>query len=127
MKLELEDLAPYLPYGLIFLFDNEIYSLDGLDVNGDVFNADSGEIPIHLIKPILRPLSEYKNYKDILEQFSEYSEEQFVNSFFLDIGRSSNCMDSINYTIVSLMIKHNLDLFGLIEKGLAVDINTLQK
>jgi hypothetical protein len=77
-------------------------------------------------KPILRPLKEIQDIPEIQEEFSEYHWESFVNSFFL-LGRSLNCFDHVSYTIVELCFKYHLDIFGLIDKGLAIDANTIQQ
>lgn len=132
MKLELKHLAPYLPYGLRVIHGDgrKLEMTCGnilgkkekhvMEING-VLNSQYGP---YKTKPILRPLIEYKNFEDILDEFSENDHESLEDAFFL-LGRSLNCFDFINYSQIQLMFKHHIDVFGLIEKGLAIDINTL--
>ena len=141
-KLELKHIAPYLPYGLRFCsimddIDDNMIRFKQWTLNGITFlfgdyclntleNSDA--YPINSVKPILRPLTEIKDIEEIMDEFSEFSWEGFQNHFFDNVlGRSLNCFDVVNYTIVELCFKHNLDIFGLIEKDLAIDINTLNK
>lgn len=127
-KLELKYLAPYLPYGLTGLLNETNDDCFIIGASEDYIYTDSSfdELYYTDIKPILRPLSDIKNFEDIMDEFSEYSWEMFENAFFV-LKRALNCFDSITYTIAELCFKHHLDLFGLIEKGLAIDINTLEK
>jgi hypothetical protein len=75
---------------------------------------------------ILRPLDEIKNFEEIMDEFSVNSLNAFENHFLDNtLGRSLNCFDNVNYTIIELCFKYHLDIFGLIKNGLAIDINTL--
>jgi hypothetical protein len=126
-KLEIKHLAPYLPYGLKSIYNGRIVEIEAVG-NEYILTDESFQenIKFEHIKPILYPLSYIKNFEDIMDEFSEYSWEVFENHFFV-LGRTLNCFDSITYTIAELCFKHNLDLFGLIEKGLAIDINSIKK
>lgn len=126
MKLELKHL---LPYGdtLNFMWDGIKVNVEGYDFYREKIILERVGIDLSEVNPILRPLSEYKNIPEIVEQFSELDEEHFILSFLSDLGRPTNCFDHINYTQAQLMFKHHLDLFGLIEKGLAENYNTLKK
>ena len=114
-KLELKHLAPYLPYGLKCTDKGAVVEIT-------VHNFDMSIIAMrNEFKPILRPLSDIKNFEDIMDEFSVRSFEAFENHFFdIALGRSLNCFDNVNYTIVELCFKHHLDIFGLIPKGLAI-------
>lgn len=120
-KLELKHIAPYLPYGL----QGEVTELKDdcfiIGASEDYVFTDSPyyDLDYTEIKPVLRPLSDIKNFKDIMDEFSEYSWEIFENHFFV-LGRTLNCFDSITYTIAELCFKHHIDLFGLIDKGFAL-------
>ena len=109
--LTIKHLAPYLPFGLKFLHHLEIYSLDGLYVNGDAFDADSGEIPFEHCKPILRPLSDF-NYS------WGYPNKEM---FYEDVKNKT-----ITVKLLEELLEDHIDVFGLIEKGLAIDINELK-
>jgi hypothetical protein len=132
-QLTLQHLAPYLPYSLNGLIKGEdspqkllgTYNTDEctLIICHSTFDY---ECSLDEFKPILRPLKEIQDIPEIQEEFSEYHWESFVNSFFL-LGRSLNCFDHVSYTIVELCFKYHLDIFGLIDKGLAIDANTIQQ
>lgn len=132
-KLELKYLAPYLTYGL--RFDNgRDYEKDyllGIRANG--YNVpmaqgsrDSDYFRFERIKPILRPLSD-------LTKEIEHNGERFVPcDFFVKsvenmLKNIDVDLDCIPYNVIKKLFEWNFDVFGLIEKGLAIDINTLDK
>ena len=134
MKLELRHLAPYLPYRLKYMdWDYELSTLDGLDVNGDAFCADSGEIDFQLIKPILRPLSdltkeiEVNGQKFIPIDKLGLSYDWSDNISIYDFYPNNNIgMEDIYFTVNKLYEWH-FDIFNLIENNLAIDINTINQ
>ena len=138
MKLELHHLAPYLPYGL-----------KGKDHNGEEMRFT----PILLahiqadrmgFTPILRPLSD-------LTKEIEHNGEKFVpwvklKESYPDFPYSHNGHEALDYldanpdvfggllitkyctySIVQQLHEWHFDTFSLIENGLAVDINTVEK
>ncbi len=142
MKLELKHIAPYLPFGLKILhFDNQ-----------RKMNAGNGS-STHWIgitatlqrqgencKPILRPLSD-------LTKEIEVGGERFIpidkidyefgmlyyfasgNKGLLIKRRNTNIYAySMDYFLIQQkLFEWHFDVFGLIEQGLAIDINTLSK
>ena len=132
---ELKHLAPYLPYGLKYKGIFNTYELT-------VYNFKEA---VQEGKPILRPLSDLKSLGDknipinshTINQILGYGEIEF--SYFkgdLDIIHDSDSdqrYDSdktISFstfeTIRTELLKGHYDIFGLIDAGLAIDINTLQ-
>jgi hypothetical protein len=110
-KLELKHLAPYLPYG-IFVGDGR--------TPFKLTEHNFGNVFPYITEIYLRPLSEISDFEEIMDEFSIRSWEVFEDHFFDTVlGRSLNCFDNVNYTIVELCFKYNLDIFGLIDKGLA--------
>ena len=128
MKLELKHLAPYLPYSLKYLYNDEILELDGLDVNQDAFNCDIGETPFENIKPILKPLSDLTK-EDLIEDLgTETSCLDWTTSereHWIKFYSREHWINNLPYLIYSHLVKNHFDVFGLIEAGLAIDINTL--
>jgi hypothetical protein len=132
MKLELKHLAPYLPYSLMIKTKHgwdTMSTLNELNVNVDFEDSYSYEDhPNEILefKPILRPLSDYYKWKDVMDEFSINSENEFKEAFFgfLSDARVDK-FDSVNYTVVTKLLENHFDLFGLIDAGLAIDINTL--
>ena len=124
-KLELKYLAPYLPYGLKFYWEdlkgniNEPWSLT---INSIDFALENQN------KPILRPLS------DLTKEITHNGEKFIPIDYF--VGDDSdlvynaclihNDFSYLPYNLVQLLLEWHFDIFGLIEKGLAIDINTLK-
>lgn len=147
-KLELKHLAPYLPYGLKFIMTSDY--LDEFDFNdwygdeddykkgsiwtyagevdedlniplgdGDisrVFRKESTYISIMCngIKPILRPLS------DLAKNEFPFKIGTYTKDFVF-------ILENTEYQFVARMFELHFDVFRLIDKGLAIDINTLNK
>lgn len=143
MKLELKHLAPYLPYGLRYAFDNIGYwSVFGLTYTGEKYdfgtmlrltNPDKSKNPIGVDwddninglsafveldsvhhKPILRPMSEVSD--SLFEEIGFADEEDFIQSVL------DGHILQINF---NKLLSNHFDVFGLIPVGLAIDINTL--
>ena len=109
MKLELKHLAPYLPYGLEII--NNVDKKRELTIEYlNYWNESTIEI-----KPILRPLSDYTE---------DYA--NFWNYSFRDFKWEIKNKQVSVLCWQDLLSKH-YDVFGLIEAGLAIDINTLNK
>ena len=142
MKLELKHLAPYLPYELKF------YNISSEEIFGEVEKIDVyfGKIYLYkplswekvvidyvnqsesIYKPILRPLSDLtkeieEGKKPIAEWLMLCKNSKGVWSFDTNDFSTWEVMAVINE--VNLLFKNHFDVFGLIEKGLAIDINTL--
>lgn len=121
MKLELKQLAPYLPYNLVcssqHLLEDEILTGITCDDKTIWCEYEVGLTSIDKCKPILRPLSdlskpEYDDFKHkySLRELEDYSNLN-ANSWGLECGLR--------------LFEMHFDVFGLIEKGLAININTL--
>jgi hypothetical protein len=133
MKLEIKHLAPYLPYRLnvkhteYIEFGKSVQrtcELSGIFtdcctfINGSdwYFNTEENDCDI---KPILRPMEDIKYYVD------------FLNTYYVDFDKIEGCLvkrKNENFTRLNeldFLFKNHIDVFGLIEKGLAIDINTL--
>tara|TARA_R110000822_G_scaffold185428_1_gene324573 strand:- start:75 stop:497 length:423 start_codon:yes stop_codon:yes gene_type:complete len=140
MKLELKDLAPYLPYGLKIKTNNQIRVMS-VAVLTTTENSISNIIYGVGHKPILRPLSDLTKEINIdgdyfipiyLLKNIRYEFESDL-SFGFDPqsdGYTCHCSSqylefSEYYEINSKLFEWHFDVFGLIEKGLAIDINTI--
>ncbi len=146
MKLELKHLAPYLPYGLkgetpngfgiiTELRDNQHYSVK-IEIEKRKDNAPKGIIKgktvleddyhrIDIVKPLFRPLS------DLTKEIEHNGE--LLKYFFFGKGGEHDYyvkkpikkVTGLSYDRVQRLFELHFDVFGLIEKGIAVDINTL--
>jgi len=133
MKLELKHLAPYLPYGLKM---KDIYSCDndtllgvyryGSELGYQVKNEDHLNpvfYPFENVehKPILRPLSDLKDGVHPRAIFTNHELDTIDNNLLLE----DEPYWGLPYQKVVALIENHFDVFGLIDKGLAIDINTL--
>ena len=149
MKLELKRIAFYLPYGLDFLcFDvesKEFEELPLLSINlrNEELEIGGMDIPIDelpypnglTIKPILRPLSDLtkeieETEKTLLDKIVFESNrhcdayEEWLEHY-IDTNDES-CIEQAPFEIIQELFKLHFDVFGLIQQGLAIDINTLE-
>lgn len=143
MKLELKHIAPYLPYGL--RFDNgRDYEKDYLyGIRANSYNVkmaqggDCGYFRLEKIKPILRPLSDLTkeitvNGKTFVPLHKFYS----LTSVDLELIDLEEWREELVYLIknnspfqlsqFNMLLEWHFDVFGLIERGLAIDINTIK-
>lgn len=123
MKLELKHLAPYLPYKVKILNGwGDIHTMNYTHLDD---NGNNGVI--FGIKPILRNLSD-------LTKEIEHNGEKFVPiDYFLgeDVDLVENAvqindLSYLPYNIVQKLLEWNFDVFGLIEKGLAINYNDIE-
>lgn len=143
MKLELKHLAPYLPYGLemsrngfvgkLIQLKNpkETDLLEIFEFQISCSNWWENTEDVNHYKPILRPLSD-------LTKEIEVNGERFVLSdrLYYDFDRHGlNGFDfrdiektplEYPFNIVQKLFEWHFDVFGLIEQGLAIDINKLK-
>lgn len=135
MKLEIEHLAAYLPFRLklsvfgicngfvcYLVANNRITSFkDGMNINIAIE---------YKAKPILRPLSDI-NLEIIRElfgveihkfRFDPELDQDFALEVYTDIGWTS-----LTFEEYQTLLAHHFDLFKLIPRGLAIDINTIEK
>lgn len=126
MKLKIKHLAPYLPYGLntrmSIPFDEEtITEIVGLTEEYAELIGIRKTITEHFefsdIKPILIPLDEFKYYSNGLKHLGYRTDENNILNLISQI-KNGRC----NYDIMQMCFKEKIDVFGLIEQGLAVSV-----
>jgi hypothetical protein len=141
MKLELKHLAPYLPYGLKYLYLKKEDAV-WMDNSKDHYHTllsycekgyhSKSAVGVTMFykgeftrKPILRPLSDLT--KDIevngvkiwgKGEFSKHDWDKFSEHPYA-------LLMLLDYDGTMKLIEWHFDVFGLIEAGLAIDINTL--
>jgi len=161
-KLTLEHLAPYLPYGVLFISEMDkpydeygrqpIWTLNGIsEMFGDyclLTKQNSDAYDIVTCKPILHPLSEltkeiehngdtfvpilkWCDLPDWATVISKgYSNKHYYATFGIEDDivtyKIPTDVNSMNYYTVQKLFSWHFDLHGLIDKNLAVDINTLK-
>lgn len=138
-KLELKHLAPYLPYELKCHLQGEnmqdcpvLFEIQSLNIHGADCHEVNGvyilETFFEDIFPILRPLSD-------LTKEIEYKGESFCSIDYISTTKADSQriirrvvnqqnLDCLEYWQFERLLSLHFDVFGLIEKGLAIDINT---
>ena len=125
MKLELKHLAPYSLYGLKVKLFNNIDIITGIDFeNGIIETMNNNNCLTKNLKPVLRPLSYFKGVivRDIKIEL-ELSHNQVMEFFGFTDGEIK--LENITLGLYNAICKKHIDFNKLIEKGLAIDINTL--
>ena len=111
-ELLLKDLCERLPYGVKISVNDNIESLQGINVLDNVVEYGSFlSSDIEEVKPYLFPLSNMTE-----EQQKEY---QYITERWM-YDSSYSIADSIDW-----LNKNHFDYRGLIEKGLAIDATVL--
>ena len=139
MELELKHLAPYLPYGLKWtLQELKEFTMSGITKetlyteDGTVLNWQKGEFPQALF-PILRPLSDLTKEIEVNGVFVNIPKQLHIMGLRID-GLSAFGIEQyiiknplkVDYWAMQNLLELHFDVFGLIERGLAIDINTLK-
>lgn len=134
MKLTLEHLAGYLPYGLaieILDYKRDYVGIHYSKVNGHYFIGDelyltyeggSTGKSMQSCKPILRPLSDLT--KEIEVGGEKIVPQDELGLYCLD-GLSPFGIKYLRVGVCDLLLKWHFDIHGLLEQNLAIDINTL--
>ena len=133
-ELELKHIAGYLPYGLkiyeqrysltynvVGYLENEIYCKDK---NNDVFSF----VPeLGVDKLILRPLS------DLTKEITHNGEtfvpiEKYTHDIQVELStclRDDTYYELLPYFVIQKLYEWHFDIHNLIEKNLAIDLNTI--
>jgi len=137
MKLELKHLAGYLPYGLDFIR----YEAMEIDRIGNQVIWSEGKYPFKTqlnavtlnqfnyttSKPILRPLSNLTKEIELNgEKFLPYVKSNYTLNCFNQMQRNGFEKNIWSYELTQILLEWHFDIYGLIESGLAIDINTLK-
>lgn len=119
IKLELKHLAPYMPHFLkVKCNDGYIRTLSD---KGGLSNVSLSAIldsdDIEEYKPILKPLTDLKISKEVQINLGLHTK--------VDIDFCIEDPTSMSYTDINLLMHYRFDVFKLIGKGLALDVNIL--
>ena len=147
MKLELKHLAPYLPYGLNtqFWVNDAAYVKLMVDEKRDkLLTSQNVHFVLTYCKPILHPLSDLtklitvpgyndgKEFVPINHWYPTYPDfkyfKQITHEFIMKIGNVKDQFPmQLSLSDWNLLYQWHFDLEGLIESGLAIDVNNLKK
>ena len=137
MKLTIEKITPYLPYGLKFYVEH----IDGTVLEPWELTIDTNlrKIIDYQNKPILRPLSDLEKLikvdgdifipkKLLIDKFGLYSiwgdNIEFSDGY--DVSVASMTFKEY-HSLIEKLFEWHFDIFDLIKNKLAINYNTLQK
>ena len=144
MKLNLNNLAPYLPYGLKIRRGDDIFTLSGLDEPSknqqySITVKDKTGIGYysfdhrHGCEILLRPMTDLtttifigeENFMPLDRLLAEnnFDTEVMIMEDKLEYIEPLTSLNFANYTDIAKLLSWHFDVFGLIKKGLAVNIN----
>lgn len=115
MKLELKHIAPYLLYGLLIQTYRGILTLEE-DNSSQSISLWAVIRTQSTSKPILKSLNDLKVGHDDYGEYNWEYPEEFKHD--IKTGQAS-------YEDMTMLLSAHYDVFGLIDKGLAVDLKTL--
>lgn len=128
MELEAKHLAPYLPFKLKMIFQSKggrIIELSNITISkfGIAISGGHGAMMLKSSKflPILVPLKELSAYSNGIKHRGYRTDDNNLLNLISDIESGRG-----NYDIMQLCFEEHIDVFGLIQAGLAIDINTLE-
>jgi hypothetical protein len=154
MELEIKHIIPYLPYELKFLYNGNIYKIKWITSNGNIeydsqndflnpFPPNIFNKELDLVKLMFRPLSDLTKEIEVngerfypLEKLTKIFGGRPIsfdgNCFYTKIQKSvvRKKEDAVPLHFSQLdafnkLFEWHFDVSGLIEAGLAIDINTL--
>ena len=131
MKLETKHLAPYLPYKLKGIYEmsskQKQETLQAIDTLGKCrTDEDLRWFEIKMFKPILQPLFN-DNFDYTIFLMDNFPEEKWAdayNDIMNGVGFGVK-IEQIPYELHEFLFENHIDVFGLIEKGLAISYNEL--
>jgi hypothetical protein len=142
-QIKQEEIISYLPYGLKFQSSmdkpfkefgkNPIWTLDGIHkMFGDyclLTKENNDAYIMQSCKLILHPLSDLKN-KD-LDYWIEFSQaiDEMSTDYLIDAlvnGTFYSRDIHFSFKLLQVLYSMHFDIHNLIERGLAIDINTLK-
>lgn len=131
-QLQINHIAPYLPYGLKWYHSNRVglnqvtlYNANtiiaGVNNQGykialrplsDLYKEIDGEVPADILFP--------KEFYSLIDFYEEHNRENQIRSFIKD--GLSWCEP---YSFWEYLFSKHFDVFGLIDKELAIDLNSI--
>lgn len=140
-KLELKHLAAYLPYELkIKYLHTELYNFIAPLVHSRTSNNMRDGVTLSealyedTFKPLLFPLSEFGDSDDLrkLHEFIGFGRwceayDHYFDAWFNDACSIGKLVLQSPYEVMQYFFSNHFDVFNLIPKNLAIDINTLKQ
>jgi hypothetical protein len=126
MELELKHIDHYLRHGLKAIILGSLDIISEVDFeHGIVTGLNNGNCLVKDIKLALHPLSEYCGETTGGEVKKKLNCSFDVVNEIWNLQSGHLSLEQISVETYVVMCKNHIDGFGLIESGLAIDINTL--
>ena len=128
MKLEVKHLAPYLPYGLKVV-SNELVpgKLYEMVVTNHTVSFDGGltiaDVLMQRAKPVLHLLSDFEKFENVTDEMSENEINELQRRLQFKVPPIGGYVYNLNVSAYNQMLESHIDVFGLIDAGLAVSIS----
>lgn len=134
-KLTIKELAPYLPYGLKGRVDKETYLQEENERIGELKTIDLadhnyelavyGELGYFLcdisdFKPLIRPLSSLT--EEMMARLSKEFDMPMIEHCLIEQNFTPEYIKTFRFEVVQKLIEWHFDVFGLIDRGLALPI-----
>ena len=145
-KLELKHLAAYLPYNVKMFANGFLGTLQTMNIDNTTQSGykirvscsdwwENNNIDGKIYKPILRPISDLTKEIEVNGEQTTPIDWIWDNvkhiDYFFDYGylMVEECnienIEMYPYNVIKQLLSWHFDVFGLIQSGLAIDINTL--
>ena len=126
MKLKIEYLAPYLPYGILFEWKGRKLKCRRMQNIRKYWFLESERDELKEIsecKLILRPLCDLlKDNFDYIYDSLNFTDK---TNLLLKAEDRVSAVNSFRYYEFQKLLENHFDVFGLIEKGLAISISII--
>lgn len=125
-KLKIEHLLPY-GKNLNLMWEGVVCNLEGFDFINNKVILERVNCNLEDVKPILRPLSDIVSFLE--NEHREVITKGEENWIYLLDYHNLKPIDMLNapFSIFSIFVKNHFDVFGLIEKGLAINYNEIKR
>lgn len=128
--MELKHLAPYLPYNLYVQGNNtkDLYLVQSMREGAYYFKGYRYWADDFDYKPVLRPLTDLQDKdKDYWIEFCESVGLMNADNLIHSIVNKTFYAIQVHtaFLVYEVLFKMHFDVFGLIEEGLAININTI--
>jgi len=133
--MNLEEIVGYLPYGMMLEIDMESFGKQKRKFELDCGHDFNFYLQQNKIKLFLHPLSDLTKPITIdNKEHNPVNEMGVVNYGFFgllppdeEIIRNRIKTNTLTFRDAQVLFKYHFDIFGLIERGEAIDINTLEE
>lgn len=128
-KLRISEAAAYLQHGVNYILDDDLYNLYEMS-NIEVYNYKDSVYRIDdhysfTVKLVLHPIKDIFNIE--FAELREYITEDHLENMLSFVPPMLVSGNNLSYAEFDALCMYHFDCFNLIKRGLAIDINSLNK